>query len=162
MHLFLVSFEHKLHLVYHGKCLANNCNNDYVGETGQNISEMIIDHNGRDVNSRYFFYLGFLSQPFMNHRTAGVGGVHFYNSSLLLLPASQTLRHQPGNYCRELTSAHRQQLDLNWKPLVSKRKSLTTKPHAYWKKNISVFKIKTQLYQKLENWHVSTQSYVIS
>ena len=32
-------------------CLANNCNDDYVGETGRCISERIIDHNGRDVNS---------------------------------------------------------------------------------------------------------------
>ena len=31
--------------------LANNCNDDYVGETGRCISERIIDHNGRDVNS---------------------------------------------------------------------------------------------------------------
>ena len=40
-----------------------------------------------------FFYLGFLSQPFMNHRTVGEGGGHFFNSSLPLPPASQTLRH---------------------------------------------------------------------
>ena len=56
----------------------------------------------------------------------GRGG-HFINSSLPLAPASQTLRHQPGDYCRVLTSAHSQQLDSNWEPLVSKRKSLTTK-----------------------------------
>ena len=28
------------------------------------------------------------------------------NSSLPLTPASQTLRHQPGDYCRELNYAH--------------------------------------------------------
>ena len=61
----------------------------------------------------FFFYLGFLSQPFMKHRTAGEGGGHFFNSSLLLPPASQTLRHYPGDYYRELTSAHRQQPDSN-------------------------------------------------
>ena len=57
-------------------------------------------------------------------------GGYLFNSSLPLLPASQTLRHQPGNYCRELTSAHSQQLDSNREPLVSKRKSLTTKLRA--------------------------------
>ena len=31
--------------------LANNRNDDYVGETSRCISERIIDHNGRDVNS---------------------------------------------------------------------------------------------------------------
>ena len=40
----------------------------------------------------FFFYLGFLSRPFTNHRTAGEGGGHFFNSSLPLPPASQTLR----------------------------------------------------------------------
>ena len=41
----------------------------------------------------FFFYLGFFSQPFTNHGTAGEGGGHFFNSSLPLPPASQTLRH---------------------------------------------------------------------
>ena len=34
------------------------------------------------VNLRFFFYLGFLSQPFMNHRTVGEGRGHFLSSSL--------------------------------------------------------------------------------
>ena len=46
-----VNFEHKYDLVYHGKCPANNCNDGYVGETGRHISERIMDHNGRDINS---------------------------------------------------------------------------------------------------------------
>ena len=75
----------------------------------------------------FFFYLVFLSRPFTNHRTAGEGGGHFFNSLLPLPPASQTLRHQPGDYCRELTSGHSQQPDSNHEALVSKRKSLTTK-----------------------------------
>ena len=37
---------------------------------------------------------------------------------------------KPGDYCRELTSAHSQQPDSNQEPLVSKRKSLTTKLRA--------------------------------
>ena len=73
----------------------------------------------------FFFYLGFPSQPFTNHRAAGKGGRHFFNPSLPLPPASHTLRHQPGNYCRELTSAHRQHPDSNREPLVSEPKSLT-------------------------------------
>ena len=46
----------------------------------------------KNVNN-FFFYLGFLSQPFTNHRTAGEGGEHSFNSSLPLSPTSQTLRH---------------------------------------------------------------------
>ena len=41
----------------------------------------------------FFFYLGFLSQTFTNHRTAGEGRGHFFNSSVPLPTASQTLRH---------------------------------------------------------------------
>ena len=41
----------------------------------------------------FFFYLGFLSQPFTTHRTAGEGGGDFFNSSLPLQPVSQTLRN---------------------------------------------------------------------
>ena len=40
-----VNFEQKHDLVYHGKCLANNCGYDYIGETGPRISE------SRDTNS---------------------------------------------------------------------------------------------------------------
>ena len=39
----------------------------------------------------FFFYLGFLLRTFTNHRTAGEGGGHFFNSSLPLPSASQTL-----------------------------------------------------------------------
>ena len=41
----------------------------------------------------FLVYLGFLSQLFANHRTAGEGGGHFFNSSLPPPPVSQTLRH---------------------------------------------------------------------
>ena len=43
-----VNFEHKHDLDYHGKCPANNCKDDYIGETGRRISERIMDHNGKD------------------------------------------------------------------------------------------------------------------
>ena len=66
----------------------------------------------------FFFYVGFLSRTFTNHRTAGEGGGYFINSSLPLPPASQTLRHEPGNYCRKLSSAHSQQPDPNRESLV--------------------------------------------
>ena len=75
----------------------------------------------------FYFNLGVLSQPFTNHRAAEESGGLSFNSSLPLPPASQTFRHQPGDYCRELTSADRQQLHPNQTPLLYKGKSLTTK-----------------------------------
>ena len=41
----------------------------------------------------FFYFLGFLSRTFMNHRTAEEGGGHYFNSSRPLPPASQTFRH---------------------------------------------------------------------
>ena len=92
----------------------------------------------------FFFYLGFLSRTFTNHRTAGEGGVHFLNSSLPFPPASQTLRHEPGHYCRELTSAHNQQSDSNREPLVSERESLSTKMYGYFSFVLSTVPKKVQ------------------
>ena len=40
-----------------------------------------------------FFYLGFHSRTFTNHRTAWEGRRHFFSSSLPLPPAPHTLRH---------------------------------------------------------------------
>ena len=40
-----------------------------------------------------FFYLGFLSRSFTNHRSTREKEGYLFNSSLLLLPATQTLRH---------------------------------------------------------------------
>ena len=56
----------------------------------------------------------------------GKGEGHSINSSLPLPPASQAIRQWPGNYCGELS----QQPDSNRKPVVSERKSLTTKLRA--------------------------------
>ena len=55
----------------------------------------------------------------------GEGGGNFFNSSLPLPPASQTLKHYPGN--AYFTSAHNQQLNSNQELLVSEHKLLTTK-----------------------------------
>ena len=76
----------------------------------------------------FFFYLDFLFRTI--HRTAEDGGSYLLNSSPLLPPASQKLRQQPEDYCRELTFAFSQQPDSNQKPLAFKRKSLATKLRA--------------------------------
>ena len=57
------------------------------------ISKKCSDLLLRCVFRYMFFYLGFLSRPFTIHWTAKEGGGHFFNSSLPLPPASQTLRH---------------------------------------------------------------------
>ena len=54
---------------------------------------LLFENYSHSSYALFFFCRGFLSRPFTNHRTAGEGGRHFFNSSLSLPPASQTLRH---------------------------------------------------------------------
>ena len=44
-------FEHKHDVIYHGKCPAENCVDDYIGETARRVNERIVDHTGRDIDS---------------------------------------------------------------------------------------------------------------
>ena len=84
---------------------------------------------GQYCSPLFFFYLGFFSQTFTNHRTAGEGGGHFFNFPVPLPPASWTLRHWVGYYCRKIISGRSQRSDSNREPLVSELKWLTTKLH---------------------------------
>ena len=47
-------FEHNHDIVYLGTCPANNCLDNYLGESAHRIFERITDHNGRDQNSHLF------------------------------------------------------------------------------------------------------------
>ena len=80
------------------------------------------------MDKYFFWHLDFLLRTFTIHSTARGGKGYFFNTSLPLPPASQTLRHQPGDYCRELISACSLQTDSNQETLVSECKSLNTKP----------------------------------
>ena len=102
-------------------CLLNISSNN-----GSRIKTKIFRH-GQTYCYNFFSIWVFLSRTLMIHRAAGEEGDYLFNSSLPLQPDSQTPRHQPGNYCRELTSAHSQKPDSNQELLVSERKSLTTK-----------------------------------
>ena len=62
---------------------------------------------------KFIFYVGFLSGIFMIHRATGETGGSFLSSSLPFPLVLWTFRYQPGDYCKELISAHRQQPDPN-------------------------------------------------
>ena len=79
------------------------------------------------MRSHFFFLSGLSSTNITIHRAAGEGGGYLFISSLPIPPTSQTFRHQPDNYCPELTSAHSKQPNWNREPLVYERKSLGTK-----------------------------------
>ena len=44
-------FEHKHDVICHGKCPAENCVDDYIGETAHRVNERVVDHTGKDANS---------------------------------------------------------------------------------------------------------------
>ena len=75
----------------------------------------------------FFFYLGFLSRTFTIRRTQ-VDRRDNKSSSLSPLYLFHALhRLLPCDYCRELTAPHSQQPSSSWEPLISERKSPTTK-----------------------------------
>ena len=73
-----------------------------------NVSEIM----GRYINyklnffSKFFFLSGFFFTNIHYSQDSRGRGDYFLKSSLPLSPASQTPRHHPGNYWRELISAH--------------------------------------------------------
>ena len=93
----------------------------------QNIAMLFLSAAVLILNACPFFLSGFSFTNIHYLQDSRGRGGYLFNSSLPLPPASQTLRYQPGDYCRELTSAHSQQPHSNREPLVSERKSLTTK-----------------------------------
>ena len=44
-------FEHWHDIIYQVKCSAENCSNDYIGESARRIIERVKDHGGRDTKS---------------------------------------------------------------------------------------------------------------
>ena len=51
-HLTLeIPFEEQHDIVYHSFCSAENCNENYIGESARRLDERMKDHNGRDRNS---------------------------------------------------------------------------------------------------------------
>ena len=43
--------EHQHDITYYVECSKENCNENYVKQTGCRLSERVIDHNGHDKNS---------------------------------------------------------------------------------------------------------------
>ena len=64
----------------------------FVGRVAERaeVSYSRLEGSGFIFHKVLFFFLGFLSRTFTIHRTAGEGGVHFFNSSL---PFHSLLRH---------------------------------------------------------------------
>ena len=44
-------FEHRHDVVYYADCPNEKCRENYIGESGRRISEIIKVHNGRDLKS---------------------------------------------------------------------------------------------------------------
>ena len=74
----------------------------------------------------YYYYFFFYLVSFNEH--SRITGLQGKGEAISLTPHYHFHPlHRHLDYCRELTSAHSLQLDSNREPLVSERKSLTTK-----------------------------------
>ena len=47
-------FEEQHDIAYHSICSAENCNENYIGESARRLDERMKDHNGRDRDSHLF------------------------------------------------------------------------------------------------------------
>ena len=88
------------------------------------ISNRFISNQPSEPNllSNLFFLSGLSFTNILDLQDSSGRGMLSFNSSLPFPPSSRTLRQQPGNYCREFTSAHSQQPDSNREFLVSECK----------------------------------------
>ena len=86
----------------------------------------VCEGNSLSCRCNFFFRSDIHEHSRLTEQPGEVGG-YLFNSSLPVPLASQTLRHWPGDYCRELTSAYSQQPNSNREPLMSERKSVTIK-----------------------------------
>ena len=69
-------FEHKHDVIYYGKCPAENCVDDYIGETARTANEGIVDHAGRDTNShllKHGIYSGHKPLEAVDYKIIGTG-----------------------------------------------------------------------------------------
>ena len=46
--------SHNHDIIYHRNCPENGCRESYVGETARRISERVLDHSGKDINSHLY------------------------------------------------------------------------------------------------------------
>ena len=47
-------FSNNHDIIYHGNCPENGCPDNSVGETARRISERVLDHTGKDINSHLY------------------------------------------------------------------------------------------------------------
>ena len=47
-------FSHNDDIIYHGNCPENYCPNNCIGETARRISERVLDHTGKGINSHLY------------------------------------------------------------------------------------------------------------
>ena len=46
-------FSYSYDIIYHGNCPENGCPDNYIGETARRISERVLGHTGKDINSHF-------------------------------------------------------------------------------------------------------------
>ena len=71
----ITEFEHKNDVIFLGKCPEQNCTDNYLSESSRGISEVIIDHGGRDKKSHLFTHA-----VVNDHRNVSCGDFKIFGS----------------------------------------------------------------------------------
>ena len=69
-------FSHNHDIIYHGSSPENVCPDNYIGETARRISERVLDHTGKDINSHLYKHsieTGHQTLEVNNYRIIGNG-----------------------------------------------------------------------------------------
>ena len=69
-------FSHNHDINYHGNCPENGCPDNYIGETARRISERVLDHTGKDINSHLYKHsieIGHQTLEISDYRIIGNG-----------------------------------------------------------------------------------------
>ena len=85
---------HKCNIVYKYTCPVEDCRAEYIGETSRRLSERIVDHRGRDINSHIFRHVLTTNHPFNEDENFTVLGGQFRGHKKRKIAEALTIREK--------------------------------------------------------------------
>ena len=95
-------FSHNHDIIYTCNCPENGCPDKYIGEAAKRISEKVLEHTGKDINSHLYKYsikTGHQTLQISNYQIIGNGYGNNWNKrkiaeALLIKELNPTLNKQ--------------------------------------------------------------------
>ena len=76
-------FEHQHDIIYQVKCSAENCSDDYIGESARRIIERVKDYGGRDTKSHVLKHSSEKEHVEVTQEDFKIIGIQFKNNNLI-------------------------------------------------------------------------------